>query len=104
MGIAVLYTRYFATHRTWPRIRAAPVGAPIHRAASKTLSSMDLTQPMLIDETCMRHYFAHTTLPDIDAPAMLRLERRSVSDGDNRGARQPLTQQPIDHALGWLVE
>ena len=68
---------------------------------------MDLVQRsqlMLIDETRMRHYFADTPLPDIDAPAMLRPERRSVTDGDNRGARQPLAQQPIDHALGWLVE
>ena len=61
-------------------------------------------QAMFFEKTSVRHEFECTPLPDIDAPAMLRLEGRSVTDGDNRGARQPLTKQPIDHALGWLVE
>jgi hypothetical protein len=60
----------------------------------KALVSMDLAQrgqAMLIEETRMRHDFGCTPLPDIDAPAMLCLECRSVTDGDNCGARQPLT-------------
>jgi hypothetical protein len=90
--------------RADPGLRLVALSADCSAAVTKTLVSMDGGQLMLIDETGMRHSFAGTPFPNIDAPAMLRPERRSVTDRDNRGAGQPFAQQPIDHALGWLIE
>ena len=43
-------------------------------------------------------------MPNIDAPAMQGPQRRSVTDRDDRGARQPLAYEGVDCALGGLVE
>jgi hypothetical protein len=65
---------------------------------------MDGGQLMLIDETRMRHSFAGTPFPNIDAPAVQGPKRRSVTDRDDRGAGQSLAYEGVNLALGGLVE
>ena len=53
---------------------------------------------------CTRHDFVGLQLANIDAPVVQRLKRRPVTDGDDRGPRQSLPHEGVDHALGGLVE
>src|SRR5215813_2177081 len=47
---------------------------------------------------------ARTRLANIDSPIMQRLERRSVTDRNDRRAWQALSQQSVDYMLGGFVE